>query len=68
MVGIKPVASSECHRLNKTIFVYINVGFKPIGGHTIATFVFVWAVGIGLNDTGINTTYFASTYVNPFNA
>jgi hypothetical protein len=86
MIGIMHIARSECCRLNKTIFIYINVGFKTKGTLALAirpllyvltrfgvlsvitVFVFVWAVALGLNDTSINNTDFASTNVQPLNA
>jgi hypothetical protein len=36
MIGIIHITRSECRRLNKTIFVYIGVGFKTIGTFTPA--------------------------------
>ena len=36
MVGVMHIARSECRRLNKAIFIYIDVGFKTIGALTLA--------------------------------
>jgi hypothetical protein len=45
--------------------LYVPVRFRVLS--EIALFVFVWAVALGLNNTGIKNTYFASTHVNPLN-
>ena len=46
--------------------LHIVIGFKVLG--TIALFVFVWSIALGLNDASINNTDFASTNVKSLNA
>ena len=46
--------------------LYVPVSFGVLS--VIAVFVFIWAIALGLNDTGINNADFASENVKPLNA
>jgi hypothetical protein len=46
--------------------LHIVIGFRVLG--TMAMFVFVWSIALGLNDASIHHTDFASAYVQPLKA